>query len=175
MYRAYWEAFICETVFLDAGGVLVWPNWRRVAEVLHGHGIQADPAKLAAADPIARRFLDRADVLAESDDQRRGWRYFELILTHAGIPLSGAAAQALSVLREYHDAHNLWEFVPPFVRPALQELRQSGMRLVVVSNANGTVARAFERLGLSTLVDMIVDSGEVGVEKPDPRLFDAAL
>ena len=34
-----------ETVFLDAGGVLVNPNWDRVAATLQRHGVQtsADP------------------------------------------------------------------------------------------------------------------------------------
>lgn len=35
--------------------------------------------------------------------------------------------------------------------------------------------RAFQRIGLFDLVDVIVDSAEVGFEKPDRRLFDAAL
>src|ERR1044071_166129 len=100
----------CETLFLDAGGVLVWPNWSRIACVLQTHGIQTSPAQLAAADPFARKTLDTAEILAASDDQRRGWRYFELILSQAGIPYSRAAEQALSALYDYHQSENLWEF-----------------------------------------------------------------
>jgi hypothetical protein len=40
-----------QTVFLDAGGVLVWPNWRRVTDALAHHGIDISPAALAAAEP----------------------------------------------------------------------------------------------------------------------------
>jgi len=28
-----------QTVFLDAGGVLVWPNWSRVSDALRRHGV----------------------------------------------------------------------------------------------------------------------------------------
>ena len=70
---------------------------------------------------------------------------------------------------------NLWEHVPEFVVPTLVELRRRGYKLVVISNANGTVRQAFRRLGLFNLVDVIVDSAEQGFEKPDRRLFDAAL
>jgi hypothetical protein len=47
-----------ETIFLDAGGTLVWPSWERVSETLRAHGIQVDAATLAAADPLVRRSLD---------------------------------------------------------------------------------------------------------------------
>jgi putative hydrolase of the HAD superfamily len=45
----------------------------------------------------------------------------------------------------------------------------------VVSNANGTVRAKLGRLGLAGFFDVILDSQEEGVEKPDPRLFERAL
>lgn len=164
-----------ESVFLDAGGVLVWPNWTRVSAALAAHGVTAGPDALARADPHARRALDRAELVAASTDQRRGWTYFDLVLSHAGIALSDATAAALADLEAYHRAHNLWELVPGFVRPALVGLRNAGYRLTVVSNANGTLRRAFDRLGLAPLVDVLLDSADEGIEKPDPRFFDLAL
>ena len=65
--------------------------------------------------------------------------------------------------------------MPDEVRPALAALRALGLRLVVLSNANGTLHRAFERLGLTQAFDVIFDSHDEGVEKPDPRLFHLAL
>ena len=164
-----------ETVFLDAGGVLVWPNWRRVADVLQAHGVSVAPARLAAADPLARFSLDRAELVAASNDQRRGWTFFDLVLTHAGVTLSDKTAAALDDLQAYHQQHNLWETIPDFVVPALDDLRRAGYRLVVVSNANGTVQKAFARLGLAPKVDLILDSAIEGVEKPDRRFFELAL
>src|SRR5439155_25487451 len=49
------------------------------------------------------------------------------------------------------------------------------LRLVVVSNANGTLRTAFDRLGLTGLVDLVLDSHDEGIEKPDPRLFHRAI
>jgi HAD superfamily hydrolase (TIGR01549 family) len=164
-----------DTIFLDAGGVLVWPNWSRVAAALHRHGVAVPPERLAAADPLARLEIDREELIAASTDQRRGWTYFELVLTHAGVALTPQTEAALDGLREYHREHNLWETVPDFVVPALQRLRAAGYRLVIVSNSNGTLHRAFARLGLAPLVDMILDSAVEGVEKPDPRFFQLAL
>ena len=45
----------------------------------------------------------------------------------------------------------------------------------MLSNANGTLHRAFDRLGLTTSFDVIFDSHSEGVEKPDPRFFQIAL
>jgi HAD superfamily hydrolase (TIGR01509 family) len=164
-----------QTVFLDAGGVLVNPNWDRVSEALDRHGVRASSAVLAAAEPLAKRRLDTGATIQATNDQQRGWTYFNLVLTAAGVPLSDATAAALAELHTYHQTHNLWETVPDEVRPSLQALRALGLRLVVLSNANGTLHRAFDRLGLTSAFDVIFDSYNEGVEKPDPRFFHIAL
>ncbi len=79
------------------------------------------------------------------------------------------------MLREYHRSENLWEHVPDDVRPALARLRQLGLEMVVVSNANGRLRHLFDRLGLTDYFDLVLDSHEWAVEKPDPRLFQIAL
>ena len=164
-----------ETVFLDAGGVLLYPNWWRVSEGLAEHGVRVSPAALVDADPRARRQLDDLQVIGTTTDASRGWLFFDLVLEHAGIPRSDATAAALERLHRYHTASNLWEYVPATVPPALDRLRGRGLKLVVVSNANGTLRAHMNRLGLADRFDDILDSADEGVEKPDPRFFDIAL
>jgi HAD superfamily hydrolase (TIGR01549 family) len=164
-----------DTICLDAGGTLVWPNWERVRDALAAQGITVETASLAAADPRVRRSLDEQHLIASSTDQSRAWSFFDSVLTIAGVELTPGARRALSHVEEYQRTMNLWEHVPEFVVPSLVELRRRGYKLVVISNANGTVRQAFRRLGLFDLVDVIVDSAEQGFEKPDRRLFDAAL
>jgi putative hydrolase of the HAD superfamily len=164
-----------ETVFLDAGGVLLFPNWTRISEALAKQGVLVEPAALAAADPIARKQIDEGKTVATTNDAKRGWMFFNLILTAAGVPLSDATAAALAELHAYHREHNLWELVPAGVIPALEALGSLGLRKTVVSNANGTLCAHMDRLGLSRYVDCVLDSCDFGVEKPDPRLFEIAL
>ena len=164
-----------QTVFLDAGGVLVNPNWSRVSETLARHGVQAGAAALAAAEPAAKKRIDTGETIKATNDRQRGWTYFNLVLTEAGVALSDATAAALAELHVYHEQFNLWESVPEEVIPSLAALRAAGFKLVVVSNANGALHRAFDRLGRSSAVDVIVDSFLEGVEKPDPRFFQIAL
>lgn len=164
-----------ETVFLDAGGVLVCPNWTRVSDTLARHGVAVAADVLASADPHARRQLDDAATVTATNDTGRGWMYFNLVLTAAGVPLSAATDAALQELHAFHQQSNLWEHVYDDVVSALEALRSAGFRLVVVSNANGTLCAHFDRLGLTGLVDCVLDSQDFGVEKPDPRLFHIAL
>jgi putative hydrolase of the HAD superfamily len=167
------------TLFLDAGGVLVNPNWDRVARAFVRHGVPGDPRALtrtlAAAEPRAKRELDSPERIKTSDDEKRGWLYFHLVLNHAGIARSEATDSALAELRQYHATTNLWESVPKDVLPSLDRFRALGLQLAVVSNANGTVRAKLARLGLADRFDVILDSQEEGVEKPDPRLFAIAL
>ncbi len=162
-------------MFLDAGGVLVNPNWTRVSDTLAAHGVHITAPALAAAEPRAKRRLDIGDTIRATNDQQRGWTYFNLVLTEAAIPLSEKTAAALAELHTYHQRQNLWETVPDEVRPALASLRAQGLRLVVVSNANGTLHRLFDRLGLTSAFDAVFDSYDEGIEKPDPRFFQLAL
>src|SRR5262245_53707314 len=164
-----------ETLFLDAGGVLVVPNWTRVADALERRGIIVADETLGAADLRAKRRLDLGDTIRSTTDSERGWLYFNLVLEECGVPLSAVTDDALAELRAYHDAHNLWERVPGGVVSTLGQLRALGLRLVVVSNANGRLRAMFDRLGLASLVDVVFDSFEERVEKPDPRLFEIAL
>ena len=164
-----------ETVFLDAGGVLVNPNWDRVAAALAGHGVAISAAALEAAEPHAKKQLDTGAAIQATSDNTRGWLYFNLVLERAGIALSPATEAALRELAQYHAQFNLWESVPREVPDALDRLRTAGHRLVVVSNANGTLRKHFARLDLARHFDVLIDSCDEGVEKPDPRIFQLAL
>jgi HAD superfamily hydrolase (TIGR01549 family) len=164
-----------DTLFLDAGGVLCHPNWERASAVLAAESVNTSASLLRTAEAYAKKEIDNAAIIGGTTDQSRGWLYFNKVLEHAGIPLTDATDRALGVLREYHRAENLWEHVPDEVPAALSAFRARGLKLVVVSNANGRLRHLFDRLGLTPAFDVILDSHEWGVEKPDPRLFRIAL
>jgi putative hydrolase of the HAD superfamily len=63
----------------------------------------------------------------------------------------------------------------PDVPPALRALRERGMRLVVVSNWDWSLAQWLERAALAQLVDGVVSSAVIGAAKPSPEIFHAAL
>jgi HAD superfamily hydrolase (TIGR01509 family) len=158
-------------VSLDAGGVLVFPNWQRVSDALARQRIRVTAAALRQAEPAARFALDDANQVASSNDAKRGGLYFDLVLDSAGVPRGSARDRALADVYGYHATRNLWEDVPEDVPDALERLRARGFRLVVASNANGVLQRSLERQGLEQYFDAVCDSCIEGVEKPDPRFF----
>ena len=161
------------SIFLDAGGVLVNPNWQRVSEMLSRHGITVAADLLSSAEPYIKHALDRAEYVQATSDQDRFITYLEMIFERAGC--AKVPQEALAELNDYQAEFNLWESVDDEVYSALSALREQGYKLVVVSNSNGTLHRSFTRLGLIDKVDFIFDSHEYGVEKPDPSFFHLAL
>jgi HAD superfamily hydrolase (TIGR01509 family) len=58
----------------------------------------------------------------------------------------------------------------------LEGLRQRGVRLGLVSNGSPSVQqRKIDALGIRPLLSAVVISGAVGIQKPDPRIFETAL
>ena len=163
------------TVFLDAGGVMVTPNFTRLAEALGRRGVAASLDALAAAEPYVKHELDHGPTIQTTDDRRRGYVYFDRILELAGIPASPATEAAVEELVSFNDREGAWDVVTPGAVEALNRLRHASCQLVVVSNSNGMVRRILGRVGLESHVDLVLDSQEEGVEKPDPRIFEIAL
>jgi putative hydrolase of the HAD superfamily len=160
------------SILFDAGGTLVFPSFARIARELGAHGVVADPSALARADARVRFELDRPEVIAATTDRGRFRRYLDALAAAAGLErLPDAVFQRLD---DYHRTHNLWEDVPPEVPAALERLR-GRVRMAVVSNANGTVRAKLARVGLARYFELIVDSHEEGIEKPDPRIFARTL
>jgi putative hydrolase of the HAD superfamily len=166
---------VIETLLLDAGGVVVFPNWDRVSETFRNHGIEVSADALRAAEPRAKFAIDSSYSIATTNDADRGSRYFHLTFDGAGVPRGDIRQPVLDDLWAYHQEHNLWEHVPADVFPALEQLRAAGLTLAIASNANGVLERAFDRVGLTPYFHAICDSCVEGVEKPDPRFFQIVL
>lgn len=65
--------------------------------------------------------------------------------------------------------------VQPAAREALLGLRDQGFRLGLVSNCTSDVGEMLHDSGLGALFDAVVLSAEVGLMKPDPRIFRLAM
>ena len=149
------------TLLFDAGGTLVMPSFRRMADEYARDGVVIAPEELARGEALARLAFDRADFVRTHADP---WLNF----MHDIARLSGVErppGAAFERLRAYNDSQSLWEEVIAGTESALADLG-TRYRLGVISNANGTVKKTFARLGIARHFDTIVDSAEVGVESP---------
>jgi putative hydrolase of the HAD superfamily len=91
-----------------------------------------------------------------------------------GLTLSQADARYLA--QSSVDAWQQYVSLDPETIPTLQTLR-SQKKLALVSNFDhpSHVYTLLAKLGLTSFFDTVVVSGDVGVEKPDPRIFAPAL
>jgi putative hydrolase of the HAD superfamily len=82
---------------------------------------------------------------------------------------------ATAALREIYTAPatTLWNVVPEQVIEDLRDLAATGVAIAVVSNSDGTVESVLRRCEIP--IDIVIDSGVVGVAKPDPGIFAFAL
>jgi HAD superfamily hydrolase (TIGR01509 family) len=172
-----------DTLFLDVGNTLISIDFAWVAVELERRGVACGADALLRAEAAARPAYSRrlfVDGMPPGTDLFR--EYLRSIV--AGVrdeaTLPDAAFEALltelrAVLRPDGRASTLWRLVMPGVADALARLARRGLRLVVVSNSDGTVARSLEAAGLLPHLALVVDSALVGFEKPDPRIFLAAL
>lgn len=167
-----------EAVLVDAGGVLVEPNWRTVASVLERHGVEVEPKDLAAANPLLMRELDDAELIRRSTDVTRRERWIARLLRHAGRR-DGIDEEAVDAatdeLEALHLERGIWESILPGAAEALQALRGAGLKLSLASNAEPLLRRKLAELGLAQRFDHLAISGEVGVEKPAAAFFHTAL
>lgn len=161
-------------LFFDAGNTLVFPNFGLISEKLAARGPKVAPEELERAEQRARFQLDHPELIRTSNDHSRWTLYFETIFRFCGVTDGALVREVLAELQAIHRVSNLWEIVPPDVPAALETLK-SKFRLSVISNANGTVREKLRRVGLLEFFDTVLDSHEEGVEKPDPRIFHAAL
>ncbi len=164
-----------ETIFFDAGNTLCLINMNVVSEVLADLGITATPDDLWKAELRARHRVDDPAYIATTSDSERWFVHFRFVLEEAKIYDEVLSPTAIRRLRAYHDAHNLWNHLPPEVPPFLRRIRAGGYRLAVVSNCNGTMGRKLEEFGIAEFFEAVIDSHVEGVENPDARIFRIAL
>jgi putative hydrolase of the HAD superfamily len=158
-------------VLFDAGNTLVFLDHARMAAgVGAALGIPLAAGALAAAGPAAARAMEGAS----GGDRQRADVYLESLFTLAGVP-AARLGEVRSCLARLHLEQHLWSTVVPGTREALARLRAARIRLGVVSNSDGRVEAALQAAGLREFFDVVVDSAIVGVEKPDPAIFHAAL
>ncbi len=161
-----------DTVLLDAGGVLLLPDPAGLREVLAPTGIHVDDEQARRAHYECMAELDRMDRLDWPTVDR-------FLLSHLGVgpetvdELVGAVAE-LYLSRPWVPMAGAAE--------ALLALQRAGFRLAVVSNATGTIEQQLLEGSVCSVsgdscarVEVVIDSDVVGVEKPDPRIFELAL
>lgn len=156
-------------VTFDIGQTLVDLDLGFLARRLGERGLDVSVADLEAAVAPA---WQRYDQLVEDGASHPWHELVGKLLTGARVSNPGPL---VDWLYEQQATHNLWRKpIEPMVA-LVRELKGRGVRIAALSNSEGHLAELLAEIGLAPLFDAIIDSGRVGVAKPDPRIFAHAL
>jgi putative hydrolase of the HAD superfamily len=162
-----------KTILLDAGGVLLDLDYAYLRRLVEARQVEVDERQLARLEAMAR--LEIHHQVSKGGRVSDAWRdYFHIILNEVGLP-SDTRGAIIDALWEAHQRVGLWTVPIDGAPQTVAELKRRGYRLGVVSNAEGRVEQDLEAAGYRGLLETVVDSHVVGVEKPDPEIFGIAL
>ncbi|MEP6864140.1 MAG: HAD-IA family hydrolase [Deltaproteobacteria bacterium] len=168
---------MARVVTFDAGMTLVELDLDFLAQRLAQRGIVVSPAALRAAAPAAWHHYDErvdASVGAVSVHGRLWHELIGEIIAGAGAP-SDTIGRAVEWLWEQQTAQNLFRAPIADMVALARRLRADGVRTAVISNSEGRLAELLAEIGIADAFEHVIDSGRLGIEKPDPRIFAHAL
>jgi putative hydrolase of the HAD superfamily len=164
-----------DAVSLDVGGVLVVPDHDTLAAALEAVGVSHDRSRFGIGHYLAMAAIDRASSHPEDFTD-----YLWAFVAAVGVarPDEARAHAALDAVLK----PPVWCQPVTGSRLGLRALFAAGVRLAVTSNSDGTVADQLREhewvqigAGPGVPVEVITDSGVVGVGKPDRRMFEATV
>ena len=166
-----------EAVLVDVGGVLVLPDHDRMVGAFERAGVRVDRERLDRA-----HYAGVAALTEFKESDREIWATYNRAYARACDAPAGALEDVVEHLLNEFATGAVWSRIVHGSVDALRRLGALGVRLVIVSNADGD---AEQRLrddavcqvgpGRGATVEAIFDSTVVGVAKPDPRIFEMAL
>lgn len=185
-----------QCVFFDVGDTLTFLDVDQLAAHLAHFGIQVASEQLLQGQASVRPSIDeavlgrlaayeRAQAAGEGHDVMKLHESADGYLRWMGAIVRAAAPhvdsptrrRAVAALRaeEPQDGESMFDHIDPALVPTLETLRAAGLKLGVISNAEGTVEERLHERGFGHHFDVIIDSAVVGIEKPYRGIFDIAL
>jgi putative hydrolase of the HAD superfamily len=167
-------------VFFDVGNTLLYPYPSVsvvVKEILqewgHEHELAAIDGYLPLVDEYYEdRYREDDTFWTNEDEASQVWvGMYSLLCRELGIE-EDAEAIARRVYDEFGDPARWQPYSDVF--PALDRLEARGLKLGIISNWDTRLSRLIEGLGIAEKLHAVVSSAEVGLRKPDPRIFELA-
>lgn len=167
-------------IFFDVGNTLIYahPSVSEVCrQVLERAGHVRDLGAIDSLMPLVDAYYEdryRADDTFWTSEEETSsvWvGMYSMLCRELGIH-EDAAVLARAVYDEFESADR-WRLYDDVV-PAFERARARGMRVGIISNWDSRLVRLMGDLGVAELLHTIVSSADVGLRKPDPRIFELA-
>jgi FMN phosphatase YigB (HAD superfamily) len=169
-----------ELFLLDAGNTVIFLDHARIAATLTRSGLAVTRERIVQCEGEAKRALEDGGgtkvrwAHVDAPGARSWGKMIGTIATCAGFA-EARVPDLLEVFWREHVELNLWWLVPDGLGEALDAVRACGVPVVIVSNSEGMLDALFAHLDIARHFDLVVDSGKLGIEKPDPRIWQVAL
>ena len=170
-----------EAIFFDFGGTMVSEESDRVA---HYH--IADFVKKRYGIPLSHEEIDKFlthDLLVEIENAEQKWPDVNGILKNSIEKLASKFGKTLSeeekenFVKTYIDLHIKYMELFPDVLPALEKLRSEfkGHIGIISDIVTDLIYGVLKKFDLEKFFDSVTTSEEVGVGKPNPKIFRVAF
>jgi len=159
-----------EVVFFDVGNTLLFPDHEKTLAPLWNRGIHPTEAQLFAAERVARQDMDLIVSQTRKVDQQYWETYYAHLLRTLKVNDISLRLELVSLARTSSN----WSRMRPGTIEVLESMKEK-FRLAVISNSDGHMADRLATVGLGKYFEHVIDSGNVGYEKPAPQIFQAAL
>src|SRR5947209_10806125 len=155
-----------DVVFFDVGNTLLFPDQDKTLAPLWNRGIRPTEAQLYAAERVARWEMDRVVAKTRKVDQQYWQTYYSHLLRELGIADLPITSELVRLARTSSN----WNRMRPGTKEVLAATKQK-YRLGVISNSDGYMAERLQTMGVGECFEHVIDSGNVGHEKPAPQIF----
>ena len=167
-------------VTFDVGNTLLFPYpsvSAVVREILQGAGHSRDLSAIDELMPLVDAYYEdryREDDTFWTDEQETSevWvGMYSMLNRRLGVE-DDAEALAARVYDAFGEPER-WRAYDD-VAPAVERLRAGGLRVGIVSNWDSRLEALLDGLEMSAGLDTVISSAQVGLHKPDPRIFELA-
>ena len=159
-----------KAVAFDFGQTLGELDHEFLKQRLAERGAAYDPARAQRDGILAwQRYGELKDA-----GHAAAWRSMMEVFLRAGGIAADRLAELTSFLWEQQPSKNLWRRPIPGMIELARELRQAGVKLAIITNSEGRMAELLVELGWSETFGVIADSGRLGIDKPQPGIFQHA-
>ena len=161
-------------LLLDAGGTLLFIDQEYLSHLAGRQGFQIEAQRFYEEHFRLIHWLGTYLRSHRRFPPRLAKPYTQILFEGVGMPKE-AAALAAQVAEARHKEKNLWTFTFPWVVETLGQLKGEGYRMSIISNADGRVEQQLHDRSMESYFDRVYDSAVVGVQKPEPEIYERAL